>query len=120
MKQTFEINKMIRGANVNGQYSSLGFAHTICTPIIEHLNESEENTAILDYSNTLPSSAFVVDSVANIINFDDDKLKRINIQNLDLDKWQTAVNDLIKYQSLYLSALRKLNNPNVQQLFELT
>ncbi len=118
MEKTFDINKMINDAHVNGQFSSLGFAHTICAPIIKYLDESEDNIAILDYSNTLPSSPFVVDSVVNIINFDDDKLKRIKILNLDLDKWQTAVIDLIKNRSLYSLALSKLNNPKIQQLFE--
>lgn len=118
MEQTFYISKMINDAHVSGQYSSLGFAHTICAPIIKYLDESKDNIAILDYSNTLPDSPFVVDSVVNIINFDDDKLKRIKILNLDLDKWQTAVIDIINNQSLYSLALSKLDNPKIQQLFE--
>ena len=118
MEQTFYIKQMIDNALVNGQYSSLGYAHTICSPIIKHLDASSDNTVILDYENIWPNSPFVIDSITSIVNFDNDKLKRIKVINLDLEKWQTAVNNLIGNNALYLLALRKLNNPYVQQIFE--
>ena len=116
-----DIQEKIKELYTGGQaYSSAGgVADAIIKPIIQLLEDNQDEIVELDFGQCNLMNRLVLDSLTSIVvNFDENKKKRTRILNCPMMNYGTEVDGIVKDLLFYQSAQRALIQDDlVQNMF---